>query len=219
MAETSAAESPDKSSGQTPNPPEITTLNIATSDGDIILILPEKRLRVSSVILSNASPMMKAMLSPRWEGKTARSAEDPKEIELPDDDTGTMTRLCRLLHHKRDVPEASVNSDTIKAGVRELFDLVVLSDKYQCTTAIQLAGEYVLSDLCALPESRGMTVELVLKLLGAAWMLENDRYFSLLTRRLVLDWTTCYSQLIDHPAFEQVPEIVMSKCAPTQRQV
>jgi len=44
----------------------MSTVDIATADGDILLVLGETRLRVSSVILSSASPVFKAMLGPNF---------------------------------------------------------------------------------------------------------------------------------------------------------
>ena len=78
------------------------SINIAT-EGDVIFVLQQTRLRVSSVILSSASPVFKAMFGPNYaEGQGQRSAGEPREVPLFDDDLCAMARLCRLLHHQPD---------------------------------------------------------------------------------------------------------------------
>jgi len=55
-----------------------------------------------------------------------------------------MTRLCRLLHHKRDLPETSHDQHSVDLCAKDLFHLAVLADKYDATESIQLAGGYLL---------------------------------------------------------------------------
>jgi hypothetical protein len=81
---------------------EMVNIDIA-AEGDVIFVLQQTRLRVSSVILASASPVFKTMFGPNFaEGQGQRSAADPREVTLHDDDLCAMTRLCRLLHHQPD---------------------------------------------------------------------------------------------------------------------
>jgi hypothetical protein len=131
-------------------PPNMTTIDITTTDGDILLVLGETRLRVSSVILSSASPVLKTMLGPNFlEGQGDRSAQDPKEIPLSDDDVAAMVRLCRLLHHQDDMPATPHDKMSLAAYAEELLALTELADKYSCMGSIRLAGGYMLFNSAA----------------------------------------------------------------------
>ncbi|KAK5726165.1 hypothetical protein LTR17_012980 [Elasticomyces elasticus] len=67
-------------------------------DGDVILILRGRHFRVSSGVLSLASPEFKTMLGPNFlEGQAPRSAEHPKEITL--EDGFALELLLPLMHH------------------------------------------------------------------------------------------------------------------------
>jgi len=98
-----APEAPgEHSTSEAPHPSEMVNIDIA-AEGDVILVLQQTRLRVSSAILSSASPVFKTMFGPNFlEGQGQRSAGDPREVTLHDDDLCAMTRLCRLLHHQPD---------------------------------------------------------------------------------------------------------------------
>jgi hypothetical protein len=209
----------DASLGQltlvTAPPPTMTTIDIATTDGDVLLTLGETRLRVSSVILSSASPVFKAMLGPNFsEGQGDRSAQNPKEIPLLGDDKAVMTRLCRLLHHQRDLPESSHDKKSLVMGAQELFDLTELADKYNCTVSIQLAGGYLLFELCTIPLSPDTPIDSLLHLAAAAYTLEDSRHFALFTRRLVLDFTVSYSLAAGHYALASLPDNFLRKSSP-----
>ncbi|KAF2002500.1 hypothetical protein P154DRAFT_139787 [Amniculicola lignicola CBS 123094] len=80
-------------------------------------------IRVSSKILSQASPVFNAMLSGNW-SETTSSAP----IRLPDDDPKLVELLCEVLHAQ------SINVFT-DVGIVELADFAVLCDKYDCTDA------------------------------------------------------------------------------------
>lgn len=83
-------------------PSEMANVDIAP-EGDVIFVLQQTRLRVSSVILASASPVFKVMFGPNFaEGQGHRTAGEPREVPLHDDDLCAMTRLCRLLHHQPD---------------------------------------------------------------------------------------------------------------------
>lgn len=71
------------------------------------------------------------MLWPNFlERQGDRSAQDPKETPLSDDDVAAMVRLCRLLHHQDDLPVALHDETSLAAGAEELLALTVLADKY-----------------------------------------------------------------------------------------
>jgi hypothetical protein len=188
-------------------------VDIATTDGDILLILGETRLRVSSVILSSASPVFKVMLGPNFsEGQGDRSARSPKEITLEDDDLDTMTRLCRLLHHQRDLPATPHDGIPLDTCAKGLFDLAVLADKYGATESIQMAGGYLLFQLASL-KPKDIPISALVFLIAAAFMMEDHRHFALFTRRLVMDHVDNYSTVAHHPALAMLPILFLRQYA------
>lgn len=195
--------------------PDMTTVDIATTNGDVFLTLGQTRLRVSSVILSSASPVFKAMLGPDFlEGQGERSAQNPKEIPLPDDDVAVMTRLCRLLHHQGDC--SSRDPKAVAASARGLFNLAVLADKYDCIGSIQMAGGYLLFDLESATSAGRAPVQAMLNLVAASYILEDGRHFALFTRRLVLDFANTFSTMSSEPALAVLPNVFLRKCFPCQ---
>lgn len=211
------ADLPDEGPSQDPAPSQSTQRDTSAAARHVILVLREKSLPVNSVILSDASPVMKETFAQRQEGYTARNADDLQKIEFPDDDPRTMIRLCRLLHYQNDVPEAPIDQERVFTGAKELLDLLALSHKYQCTESICSVGYDILSGLCNIPTSKDTPMELMLNLLGSAYLLNDPRLFARLSRCLVLDFTTQYSLHIHHLAFACIPHIILCKGLPVHQ--
>ena len=188
---------------------DTTTIDIATADGDILLVLGETRLRVSSVILSSASPVFKAMLGPNFlEGQGERSAQSPKEISLPDDDISAMTQLCRILHHQYRTEDNVLTSHCVEG----LFALTVVSDKYGCTDSIEAVAKHLLSELGTTSVSPLISPTTLLVLSAVAYKIKDCRHFALFTRRLVLGITLPYSGLAGEDSLESLPNLFLCKC-------
>ena len=194
----------------------MTTIDIATTEGDVVLIMQETRLRVSSVILSSASPVFKAMFGPNFkEGQGDRSAQHPKDVPLPDDEPLVMTRFCRLLHCQRGLPETH-EEDSQDMRAKGLLDLVVLADKYGCMERVQMACGYILFDLTASSKPQDMPMTALMYLIAVAFMLEDHRHFTLFTRQLVMDHVDNYSAVATHPALAVLPNLFLRKCIVSQ---
>ena len=96
--------------------------------GDVILSVgPEKngdhaRLRVSSKVLSLASPVFAAMVSPKWSDSANKaSSSEPQHISLPEDDSSPMEWICQILHFREDI---STNKDIpFLVSVAQLCDI------------------------------------------------------------------------------------------------
>lgn len=72
-------------------------MDIIADEGDLILAVgnekKKKKMRVSSVILSMASPVSKALLGPHFrEGQRLRNGTSPIEILLPDDSSESLQK-------------------------------------------------------------------------------------------------------------------------------
>ena len=112
-----------------PNTPESATAQTTDIDpaGDVILDVgieacgDKAHLRVSSKVLSLASPVFAAMFGPKWfDGVNKVSASEPQHISLPEDDSSPMKWICQILHYHKDI---STEKDILfLVGVAELCD-------------------------------------------------------------------------------------------------
>ena len=103
---------------------------IFVDDGDVILDLATgESLRASSAVLSLASPVFKKMLGPHYlEGQASRSAEQPKHIELVDDEFAAMKLLLQLMHFQKP-PTADITA----SNLNHYADAV---DKWDCADTL-----------------------------------------------------------------------------------
>jgi hypothetical protein len=120
-----------------------------------------------------------------------------------------MTRLCFLLHHKRDPQDPTAHNISLPDDAEGVFTLAVAADKYGCADAIRMAGGILLSYLASSSVSEGMQIEAMLHLIATAYILEDSRLFALLTRRLAMDHTTRLSKVTTHPAMGASPQTVL----------
>ena len=107
--------------------------------GDLVLKLGSSDevtlIRVQSRVLSLASPVFAAMLSPRFaEGKaledSAGMAKSLTAIDLPDDDPRAMGFICRLLHFKEDADRPTSYQPFT------MMRLAEICDKYDMSRAL-----------------------------------------------------------------------------------
>lgn len=193
-------------------PSEMANIDIA-AEGDVIFVLQQTRLRVSSVILSSASPVFKAMFGPNFaEGQGNRSAGEPREVSLFDDDVSAMTRLCRILHHQdetKDTPLTSIGP--VDSCVDGLFALTVVSDKYGCTDSVKVVVKYLLLELASTSVSPLVSPMSLVVLSAVAYKINDCRHFALFSRRLVLDISFNYSSLAGQHELEALPNMFLCK--------
>ncbi len=104
--------------------------------GDVILTVGSEvhrgqaRLRVSSKVLSLASPAFAAMFSPKWSDSANKaSSSEPQYISLPEDNSSSMEWICRILHFCKDI---STNKD-----IPFLVSVAQLCDKYDLESPIR----------------------------------------------------------------------------------
>ena len=107
--------------------------------GDLVLKLGTgdevTLIRVHSKVLSLASPVFAAMLSPRFaEGQALEAnrglVESTTTIDLPEDDPKAMSFLCRTLHFKENGAQRKLYSPEFLMG------LAVICDKYRMSRAL-----------------------------------------------------------------------------------
>lgn len=194
-------------------------VDIASDDGDVILILEFARLRVCSPILCSASAVFKAMLGPHFsEGQATRSPQNPKEISLPEDDTFAMKRLCRLIHHQSDPLESALEEAPAAEVADWLYNLIAVADKYCCLEAIEGVVKYELSCFATPSVSMALAECDLIKLIATAFIFDSNRYFAYFTRCLALDGIMLYSNLANDPPLQRLPASLLRKFRPQRSQ-
>ena len=119
--------------------PELLPLENVDPTGDITLSLhnsqdgrqTQSSIRVSSKVLSLASPVFAAMLSPNFaEGQGLGNTNSPEipAINLHDDNAEAMLWLCKTLHFKQDL-NVAIDFSLLK-------ELAILCDKYELTSVL-----------------------------------------------------------------------------------
>lgn len=107
---------------------------IIDNRGDVLVEAGSKRILVSSKILSMASSVFDAMLNSRFaEGVATRSAADPLNLPVPEDDPEALEVLLHVLYFscKRTYPELDIDTQ---------LNVARLTDKYDCCTTVHGDG-------------------------------------------------------------------------------
>ena len=115
-------------------------------DGDVILVVASAhaiesfRIRVSSKVLSLASPVFSKLFSSHFrEGLELRNSQGPTELLL-DDDPEAMILLTGVLHYRRTVLK-------VQPSLELLCTVAELCDKYLCADAFRTHSDCWLREL------------------------------------------------------------------------
>ena len=190
------------------------------ADGDVVFMLADEvTVRVSSVVLSYASPTFATMLGDKFEeGQDERSTSHPKRINLPDDDPEAMVSLCEMIHFRANHSDLLNGRPSPELSVR-LLNLAILIDKYDCIDSLCLANDAILERFVHCGPEAYASVEYTANLTAAAYLLRKQLYFALFTRRLVLDHCSPYSELLEYPCGEIIPTVALCKLFPATDRV
>jgi hypothetical protein len=152
-----------------------------TSDGDLVLIVGEEkvRLRVYSQCLRSASKVFGAMFGPNWSEGQKLSTQSPGEVSLPEDDADAMQIICCILHHRHDLVPDNL---TAKLVLR----IAVEADKYDLRTALKYISPRWLKD-----ESCGGILDRS-RLVAAAFLFNNREAYATHIKALVLSHSESY---------------------------
>ena len=162
--------------------------------GDVVLKLGSgdeaTLIRVHSKILSLASPVFAAMLSPRFaEGMALEgnkgTVDSTTTIDLPDDDPEAMGRICRILHFKE------VAAQQPRYLRSNLMRLAQICEKYDMSRALSLWSNVWIHEGETIPPLR----ECAGDRFDRAWVsyaLRHDKSFREITRDIVR-----YSTLVE----------------------
>ena len=147
---------------------------IIDPDGDIYLNFGGYEVRVSSKVLSLASPVFKKMFGPFFAEGASVAADNPSGVYLPDDDADALISLCYLLHF-----QGHKVSDTPTLELLE--KLAILTDKYDCVGSISQWMAFHLTD--AAREAEKSTTNG--RLLFPAYVFDHPGVFRAVTKHMV----------------------------------
>ncbi|KAK3112008.1 hypothetical protein LTR53_012150 [Teratosphaeriaceae sp. CCFEE 6253] len=164
---------------------------VFAEDGDVMVVFSNgARVRVASVVLSLASPVFRKMLGPRFlEGQAPRSADEPQDIVLPEDDPIATALLLRIIHFQQPVDES------VKPFL--LTNFATVADKYDCTYDVGLMSEAMLKRHTAVRLHEETAMFTLGRLTTAAFLLRQQGLFVSFTRSLVLEVTEPFSGIME----------------------
>ncbi|KAL2112935.1 hypothetical protein VUR80DRAFT_6057 [Thermomyces stellatus] len=120
------------------------------------------------------------MFGPNWSEGQDRILEEPKHIELDDDDPESMHPICLVIYHHN-------NSEPRVSTPRRVLKVALHADKYQLNVALKYAAAFWQGD-------RGDAVSDGdrLYLLAAAFLFQAREHFVRLARELVIGHAGSY---------------------------
>ena len=177
----------------------------ADPHGDVKLIISAsedaKELRVSSKVMSLASSVFAALLSPKFsEGVTLSHAKDVHEIKLEDDDPEAMLLICHTIHLGHHIPR--------RVPIDLLEKVALLCDKYDLAKALSGWSErWLLGHITGTN-----TEDTLITLVCLSYIFEQHGAFFSGSSKLFLSYpmmiSKCLSQ--DHNVTCRVPEYSFS---------
>ena len=181
-------------------------------DGDVCFVLADGRtVRVSSILLSWASPVLVAMLGGRFkEGQSERSACHPQRINLSGDDPEAMVSLCNIIHFRAKSTDILTSPPSPQLG-RQLLNLAIVMDKYRCLDSLGLASDAIFQRFVRSGPEVRQSLECTANLVAAAYLLREQFYFTLFTRWLVLDHCNSYPDILEYACGATIPTFALCK--------
>lgn len=156
-------------------------------------------LRVSTKILSLASPVFAAMFGPRFtEGQRLDTAE-PIHVKLEEDDASAMKTILQVLHYCR-------NTVAKPSSAKELACIAIHCDKYDCRVALSPWTYYWFHDFESSLLSSSEELSYVLL---AAYKFDQWEHFSKISASAIERLTPGFpAKWHDHEMFSLLPEAV-----------
>lgn len=185
---------------------------VVDPSGDVIFLVGKDaiKLRVSSHVLSPASPVFKAMFGPHFqEGqKIKASSETAVTIYLPDDDPTAVALACQILHHRIDNTLENPNLEL-------LAKIATFADKYDCARSLRPSTHRWIQKL----QSGTKPAAGYMDLLVVSFLLDDPDLFQKLTSSMVLEYGGSFQQFISEHGQETLPVSLARKCKPALRVV
>lgn len=178
-----------------------TGVNEICPSGDVVFLVgtEEKRFRVSSAVLRNASPYFRALLGPRFSEGQGLSEDSPKEIALPEDDAKSLEIIFNVLHLRNDAVPRSPDPALI-------FKIAVTADKFDCIVALQHASTVWLNP------TTFMDGKDLGRLMAAACIFDDAHAFKNITYWVLMYYKGSYVTLLDGKTDDRIPCKSLGKC-------
>ncbi|KAF9700858.1 hypothetical protein EKO04_000268 [Ascochyta lentis] len=157
-----------------------TAAEVIAKQGDVIFHVgkapqTEKKLLVSSVLLSYMSPVFAVMFDGRFVEGQALSPTSPRVVPLPEDDADLMAIVCKIIH-------AQSADLSVTMTPTQLADIAMLCHKYDCVEAVRAWTLIWVANILKGP----MTADFE-KSLTAAYLFDMAPEFQQLSRNLIRD--------------------------------
>lgn len=179
----------------------LTTMSEISAGGDVTFVVgpEEKRLRVCSIILKNASKYFTALLGPHFcEGQDIGKSI-PKEILLPEENAQSLEVIFNVIHLRNEAVPKSLTSTSI-------LEIAIAADKFDCIVAMQHVSMIWLNP-------KGVTdAQEIGRLMTAAYVLDNAEAFSDVTRWIVMHHQKSCLALVDSEIDNWIPWRTLGKC-------
>lgn len=153
---------------------------VVDCEGDVILLLEDHEIQVSSKVLGLASPVFKAMFSPSFAEGRSLTSSSPSRISLTDDNLVAIVSLCQIIHYQT----KSLPKEPDQSFVEQL---AIVADKYDCIEALGPLSHMWLATLEAeavvlIEDATSSTIG---KLLYSAYTFDCAIAFKKITRSMI----------------------------------
>jgi hypothetical protein len=168
------------------------SVDIATA-GDVVFIVgpSQRRLKVYSLLVKNASAVFNVMLGPAFKEGHQLTQPGLTEILLPEDNAEAMQIVFNIIHGRNDAV-----SETLDAGM--LLQVTIIADKYDCYVPLKFAMKAWLSRMSTTHPEEAWTLTMT------ALILRRQEPFGQATSALILHHSGSYLGLTK--LFKELPD-------------
>lgn len=135
----------------------------------------ERKLLVSSVLLSHVSLVFAAMFDGRFAEGQNLSLTSPPVVSLPDDEADAMATVCKIIH-------ARIEDFTVNTTPTTLSSIALVAHKYDCTVAIRAWSIIWVADVLTRPSAEDFE-----KMVTITYLLDMPSEFRSATQSLIRD--------------------------------
>ncbi|KAJ4357083.1 hypothetical protein N0V95_002821 [Ascochyta clinopodiicola] len=158
----------------------LTSAEVIAKRGDVILHVgkepqAEKKLLVSSALLSHMSPVFAVMFDGRFAEGQALNTASPCVVPLPEDGADSMAIVCKIMH-------ARTEDLSVTITPTQLADIAAICHKYDCVNAVRAWSIIWVAEL--LPKPTATDFE---KILIATYLLDMASEFLQVSKSLIRD--------------------------------
>jgi hypothetical protein len=126
-----------------------------------------------------------------------------------------MRQLCAVIHLKSRETLAMDDHPIEELG-RRLLQLSILVDKYDCVESLYLQNETLLGRSARRAADTTPPFKCMADFAVSAYLLRQEVYFALFTRRMIMRYNDHFSALHKHSIAQMLPSIVLCKRPPSR---